>query len=295
MSSKLQKWAVAVLACATLVIPRAAHADESNVQRADALFQEGRAAVREGNWERGCPKFEESLRLDPAPGTRINLGECEERSGHLIAAFQLYEQAARELPQDDRRLPIARQRAQATDARIPRLVIPANAHVRIDGGKELQTGELRLDPGRHSVVVIADGTERTIVVTLVEKERRLLDASPPSSSSAESAESPASTGSTQRLIGYSVGGVGLAAAAVGIVFGGLALHDKNVVDARCDASNACTQEGLDAKSEGRTFSTVSTVAVGAGLVALAVGIFLVVSAPRTAPQRLGTEVLHVRF
>ena len=173
----LQKFhaAAAVVLAVTASTPRVAFADDASVLRADVLFQEGRAAVREGNWERGCPRFEESLRLDPAPGTRINLGECEERSGHLVAASQLYEQALHELGPDDRRVPLARQRAQAVDGRIPRLVVPAEAHVRVDGGRDLQIGELRLDPGRHGIVVVAKGVERSIVLTLVEKERRTLD------------------------------------------------------------------------------------------------------------------------
>jgi hypothetical protein len=283
---------VGTVACfALLSMPRMAIADDSSVKRADALFQEGRAAVREGNWERGCPKFEESLRLDPAPGTRINLGECEERSGHLVAALELYEHASRELANDDRRLPLAKERIQAMEARIPRLVAPAGVQVRVDGDKTVQTGEMRLDPGRHVVVVIADGRERALVVTLVEKERRVLE----SELAAVEASTPASTTSKRELVGYTIGGVGLAALATGLLFGGLVLHDKSVVDARCDASNGCTHEGLDAKSEGRTFSTVSTIAVGAGLVALAAGIYLVVSSPRTAPQQLGSGALHVRF
>lgn len=274
------------LALATF-LPRTAFADDSNLARADALFQEGRAAVREGNWERGCPKFEESLRLDPAPGTRINLGECEERSGHLVAAFQLYEQASRELAQDDRRLPLARQRAQATDARIPRLIVPVSSPVRVDGGKDLQSGEIRLNPGRHSIVVIANGSERTMVVTLVEKERRPLESDVPSDK-----ETHAS--SSRPVAGYAVGGIGLAALATGLVFGGLTLHNKNIVDAQCDGSNACSQEGLDAKSDGKTFSTVSTIAVGVGLAALAAGIYLIVSSPRSTP-RMGSGVINVRF
>lgn len=272
-----------------VAMPRTAFADDESVKRADALFQEGRAAVREGNWEVGCPKFEESLRLDPAPGTRINLGECAERTGHLVAALDLYEQASRELAQDDRRLPLAKQRAQATDARIPRLVVPANVRVRIDDDPAQRTGELRLDPGRHTVVVTADGRERTTVVTLAEKERRTLE---PEASPV--APTPAPTSST-RIIGYTVGGAGLAALVTGLVFGGIVLHDKNVVDASCDKSNACSQEGLDAKREGRTFSAVSTVAVGVGLVALALGIYLVVSSPRSTAPRVASEVIDVRF
>jgi hypothetical protein len=271
--------------------PAGALADGSRLERADALFQEGRAAVRQGNWELGCPKFEESLRLDAAPGTRINLGECEERTGHLVRALELYQQAASELANDDRRMPLAKQRAEAVGTRIPRLVVPQGARVRIDGRLDAQGAEeVRLDPGRHTIVILARGAERTIVVTLVEKERKELDPDAPAV--------PAVT-SSRRTVGFALGGIGLAGIATGLVLGALTIHQKSVVDAHCDASNACDRAGLDAKSEGRTLSTVSTAAFAVGVATLAAGIYFFVTAPH-ADAALGSfepsnGVIHGRF
>lgn len=281
-----------VVAFLATILPKSAEAaDDAAVARADALFQEGRAAVRAGDWERGCPKFEESLRLDPAPGTRINLGECEERTGHLVRAFELYETALRELPADDARTPVAKQRAEAVDARIPHLVVTGSGHVRVDGNDVTRGADTRLDAGRHTVV--AGG--RTTTITLVEKERRTFD--PDASAPALVATvAPEPTSSSQSTIGLAIGGLGLAAIASGLVVGGLTIHQKNLVDSHCDASNACDQTGLDAKSEGRTLSTVSTIAVGAGVVALAAGIVLFVTSPKSASSTTAAmEVLRGRF
>src|SRR5262245_27095841 len=87
--------------------------DPAAVQRADAAFQQGRAAARDGRWAEACAKFAESLQLDPAPGTTLNLAECEEKQGHLVRAFELLQQVARESPTDDRRLAFAKQRIEA--------------------------------------------------------------------------------------------------------------------------------------------------------------------------------------
>jgi hypothetical protein len=274
-----------LLMATVLCFTRAAFADEAT-GRADALFQEGRAAVRQGNWEKACPAFAESLKLDPAPGTRINLGECEERSGRLVAAFDLYERAARELSADDSRLPIARQRATAVDARIPRLVVPQGTVVRVDDDPTPKDGVLRIDPGRHVIVVIGS-PERTVPITIVERERHAFDPN----------ASPATSTPTRKVVGFTTAGVGLAAIATGLVFGGLALQKKNVVDGECDAAEICSQRGLDAKSDGSTMAMVSNVAVGVGVAALVVGVYLVLSTPKGGTPRAAADIgaLRVHF
>ncbi len=279
---------------AMLAMPCVAHAEPAGVERADALFQEGRAAVRQGNWEKACPDFAESLNLDPAPGTRINLGECEERANHLVSAFELYERAARELAPEDPRLPIARMRAAAVDARVPRLIVPSSVTVRVDGDPTPRRGEIRLDPGRHALVVL-DSSERSYTFVLAASERYTVAPKAPPEAVQTSQAMPA-----RRVAGYAIGGSGVAAIATGLVLGALTLHDKNVVGSDCDAAGACSARGLEAKSEGRTLSTISTVAVGVGVLALAAGIYLVLKSPpavQSGLTRAFAELggLNVRF
>ncbi|MFO0567610.1 MAG: hypothetical protein U0263_18270 [Polyangiaceae bacterium] len=50
---------------------------------AEALFNAGRDAVKAGDYPTACAKFRESNRLDPAPGTVLNLADCEEHLGHV--------------------------------------------------------------------------------------------------------------------------------------------------------------------------------------------------------------------
>jgi hypothetical protein len=64
-------------------VTRAASADSA---AAEALFREGRDAAKHGDLETACADFAESQRLDPAPGTLLNLAECEEKLGRVASA-----------------------------------------------------------------------------------------------------------------------------------------------------------------------------------------------------------------
>src|SRR4029079_13618987 len=75
-----------------LGIPAFAHATDAT---AETLYQEGRRAAQQKDWDLACKKFKESLDREPAPGTLLNLGDCEERRGRLVAAEGHFISAAR--------------------------------------------------------------------------------------------------------------------------------------------------------------------------------------------------------
>src|SRR5687768_5789067 len=81
-----------LLAVAALVIgalsPSAAWARDPAA--AEALYRAGRDAAKKGDWEKACAQFAESQRLDPAPGTLLNLADCEERRGLIASAWTHY-------------------------------------------------------------------------------------------------------------------------------------------------------------------------------------------------------------
>src|SRR5262245_559689 len=70
--------------------PAAAQAASSatDTTRADALFEEARELMKMGRYAEACPKLEESNRLDPGLGTRMNLADCWDRVGHTAAAHR---------------------------------------------------------------------------------------------------------------------------------------------------------------------------------------------------------------
>lgn len=58
-----------------------------DTERADALFQQARELAGRGRYDKACPLFEESQRLEPATGTLFNLSDCNERLGRTATAW----------------------------------------------------------------------------------------------------------------------------------------------------------------------------------------------------------------
>jgi len=246
---------------------------------AEALFRIGREAAQRGDYRTACDKFTESQRLDPAPGTLINLGECKERLGLFASAWQHYREASDLLVGDDRR-PIADRAAAALEHRLSRLNIrldpaaPDATSVRRDD-IELARGSLDLalpvDPGEHVVVVKAPGHEpKQYRVTLAEAQVQTLVVEPGREESA-----PASANAHGvRTAGFVVGALGLATLGAGIVTGVITLGRKSTVEDNCVAG-FCNQTGVDAAAQGRSLSTASTVTFVVGLAALGTGVLLI--------------------
>ena len=88
----------------------------------ERLFREGRAAMQDKDYDTACTRFAESQRKEPAPGTSLNLGECEERRLHLIAARDAFTSAAASFTTADKK-GYASGRAEALDRRIPKVVL----------------------------------------------------------------------------------------------------------------------------------------------------------------------------
>jgi len=135
--------------------------DSKDEEAARSLFRDARKLASDGRFEEACPKFEESLKLDPGIGTRFNLADCWEHTGRLKQAqdaFLEVADSAHDKGQTDRE-EVARTRAHALDEKIPRLGIEAKEMIQgldvlLDGKSVDRTrwasGE-RLDPGPHDI------------------------------------------------------------------------------------------------------------------------------------------------
>lgn len=288
----------AISACAA-----AGHAGPAEQKKANALFQEGRKAMKNKDYDTACPKFEASLELDPAPGTRINLGLCREARNELSKALEDFRRVAEQLPKDDSRAAFVQERVAALEARVPRITItlaksaPADAVVTIDDQPvQIATppSAKEIEPGDHVVSVRATGREpREYKISLADFQRRDLEVDAGKSlavtptGAATGPESGAGDGGQQqdgppwRTIGFVVGGIGIAAVTVGAIAGIVVLSNKGTIEDDCGPRFCASQDGLDAVSSAGTFSTVSTIAFIAGGAALAGGAVLLLTHPES--------------
>jgi tetratricopeptide (TPR) repeat protein len=90
---------------------------------AGASFQRGRELARLGRFDAACVEFARSYELDPALGTAVNLADCLERQGKLYRAWELFDRVARNSQTVQSRARLARQRADALEARYARIVV----------------------------------------------------------------------------------------------------------------------------------------------------------------------------
>ncbi len=265
---------------------------------AAALFQQGREAAKKQDFATACARFGESYRLDPAPGTLLNLGDCNQRLGKIASAWQRFREATEHLPQDDDRIAAARQRVAELEPKLPRLVIvlaagapPGTRVVRdnVELGPASLEVALPVDPGDHVIAVDAPGHAAKVVsVTLVEgKTERVvvepgaIEAAPVSTSPIGEAPPPRGLGPL-RTAGLVVAGAGVASIGAAIATGLILPSKEQIVKQHCDASHFCDPTGLAAAHDGQTLSTINTVTWIAGGVAVAAGAALFVFGGRSA-------------
>lgn len=269
----------------------------ANVGVADAgpseareLFEQGRQAVADGDQERACALFEQSIAEHERAGTHFNLARCSIRTGALLQARDHYDRGLALIAADaPGRDIIVRDRA-ALVATIPRLAIrlaeesPPGVVVRLDGvhlSPEKLDTDVAVDPGRRVVSVdVPGGGKEQVTIALGEGERRQVTVGGkrmvvlPASST-----EPGDDTSTSMLVGgWTLIGLGIAGVAAGVVTGALAAERHGRVEDLCPDTRCTTQEGFDAAQQGKTLVIVNAVALGLGLASAAVGTTLVILA-----------------
>jgi hypothetical protein len=265
--------AVAIL----LAVARPAAADAGDNPKAHALFLEGRAALDKGDYPTACAKFTASLALAERASALLNLAQCEQIQGRLVAALAHWQKGIALLPPGDDRVAVSRERAAALAARVPRFTLeldaaaPPGTRVEVDGADadlaDLRSGK-PLDPGRHTIVLIAPGhAEQRATVILVEREAKTvtLAISPPIASSG---------GSAVRTAGFAIGGVGVASLIVAGVTGGMLVARNATIQADCP-NKVCSRAGFDLINGGGPLEIANAVAWGVGLAGIATGVIMV--------------------
>lgn len=299
-----------VLAAAFVVIigtsaTRAAAQDSAS---AEALFEAGKQLLDEGKVADACPKFEESLKLDDAIGTRFQLARCYEALGRTASAWTLYldvaakakasgqadregfarGEAARLKPGLSKLTIVVPPEARATGLEITRNGVPVGAG-QWDLPLPVDPGEIQITakgPGkkewRGSVTVGSKGASETFELQPLE------DAPAEPGGAASTSAAPAPQGlSTLQWVGIGTGALGVVGLGLGGVFA-MNAQDKHeqsgCVDGACRDQNA-----LSLNSDARAAGNLATVALVAGGVLVATGVTLFLVGPKRGAADEGSK------
>ncbi len=306
-----------------LAFPAVASAEEPSSERAAAqvLFDAGRAAMDRGDYDEACAKFLASQRADPAPGTLLNLGNCEEKQGRIASAWERYRGALGELKQDDPRHAFAKKKITELKASVPHLTVtleegaPKNTQVwRNDTPISGSLGiPLPLNPGSYEIVVEAPGHQSNVIaIDLALGDQKTLTVAPgeelPKQAPAPPVgkdPKPPRRGSgeleiSQSTWGYVVGGFGVAGLGTALALGAAALPKKTEAEENCAKDDkdprasdqlkiqACSK----ARSAGNTLTTTSTIVGSIGIVAIGVGAYLLWTDDGTTVQAGSFDGYH---
>jgi hypothetical protein len=248
-----------------------------------ALYKDGVSLANAGHWEEAVAKFREVIAIRSAPPALFTLGQAEEHIGHFLSAKRVYVKAmadAQAAGGGD--VADAAQKAlAAVDARIARLTIkvvpPDGASATIDGAPAAVGQPVEVDPGEHRVNVTSPNRAPfSSTVHLTDGERQTMSAvlggdaavGPPKE---EPSASPATSGSFP--VGPVVlGGVGVAAALIGLVVRQTAQSTYDADSMGCSTAGACPMSdsgGISGGNSARTRILVGDVTLGIGIAAAA--------------------------
>jgi hypothetical protein len=298
-----------LIVAAALLQTAAAWADASptDVAAAEVVFADAKKLVKEGRINEACLKFEEAQRLDPTPGTLLNLGDCY-RDGappRTASAWGAYQQAGilAGKRDDTARQQAAAERAKAIEPVLSRVIIAPVPAARVPGievkwdGKLFGEGSwgtaIPVDSGDHTIEASAPGkkswsgkvTVRAGAGTMTAEVPAFTEAAMETAALPTTAPAPAGW-SPQRTVGIAVGAAGLVGIVVGSVFGAKAMSADSDSHAHCVAPDfiRCDPQGQQLGKDAFSAATASTVGFLLGGAAVAAGVVTFLTAPSGAPK-----------
>jgi hypothetical protein len=267
------------------------------------LFDEGRAYLTAGKAAEACGKLEESWRLNPLPGTLLNLAVCNEQVGRMATAVMQFRQARALAERDHRydRLALANQHLQAIEGKVSNLVIVVgpgadrpDLSVSRDGtgvGRIVWGSRIPTDPGEHvieasapgkqpwrtTVTVLPDGDVQTIAVQALEDAPQPPSPPPPQPPVTPPAPEPAAAAlleprhamSTRQTIARVFVASGVVGIGIGSYFGLLAI--RRHAASTC-TTRPCSLQSIATNGEAGTAADFATGAFAAGLAVFGVGV-----------------------
>jgi hypothetical protein len=287
-------------------------ADPSPADRAlaQSLFDEGRKLLQDGQLAEACSKLERSEALDPSGGTMLNLALCHEKQGRTASAWTEYHDAVAMARRDrrDEREEFAQKHIAALEPTLSRLTVKITLEGLPEGFEILKNGApisrvgwntaAPVDPGSHEIVARAPGYEAwttTVVVgdkadaKSIEVPTLRKSAAPPPPPPPVGPQAPGPTevpappppagSGVQRPLGFTLVGLGAAAAVIGVGFGVHALSKESTAHDLCKSDTTCSSSaGLDATRDAVTSAKATDGLVIGGLALAGIGIAVALTA-----------------
>jgi hypothetical protein len=296
------RWILVAALLATPTGGASAAAPPEVLATAERLYQDAYALALDGKHARACKLYEESDKLDPANGTKLELAKCYEKTQRPASAWALYVTVAdgdRATGRNRTRETQARARAKALEASLPRLVLMVSEGARripslritrngVPVGEALWGTAMPVDLGKHAIRASAAGNWMWKGEGVVSRMGETVTVTMPDPPSAQGGAAP--------IAALTLAGVGLTGFVVGSVCGGLAFAKwGEVEDMAQDQCNdplglsGCTPAVADKGAEASRYATASTagfIAGGVGLAAGAVLWFVSSSGKRPASGRI---------
>ena len=293
--------AVALAVATAALAPRSVCAQSAD---AEALFLEGKRLWNKGKSAQACDKFEASERIDPAPGTEVNLARCREKNHRLASAWALYRTAAATFKHrgDKAREVAARKQADKIEPDLVYLTIAVPENARVDGLVIQRNGtavdaaiwnqRVPVDPDEYTISAEAPGHRPWSKSVVVETRSEKLEVpplqkrpAPPAEprrevrSAAAGADEPsgardrgmgAEAGSApsrwtgKRKLSIALAAVGVAAAGAAIGLGIHANQLESQSDAICSDPTCHSREAVDLNGSARHYAFAANIGYVAG-------------------------------
>lgn len=277
---------IVALVCAASV----ARADVDG-ETAKRLFDEAIDDFSNNRIAAACPKLEASIRLRAEVKPLGLLAACYERQGKLATAYRTFKETRKkaEAANDNDSAVAAAGHVARLEPKVARVTITSSTPVTLDGKPFADVGKpYEIDAGKHKVsaagfdkdLEIKDGDNATVVIP--KADGVVIAPTEPTPIRAPSS-------SNRKLIGMGVLGGGVAFTAVGGLFGLQAKGKWDDAQSKhgCNDDGDCAdQAGLKLIDSARSKGLVSTVFVGVGLVAVAGGVVLYLTAPKRTEKSL---------
>ncbi len=283
--------AIAIGTLLTATAPRAMAQAEENQAAARSLLLDARKLMKDGAYDKACPKLEAASKLYPGSGLLLNLGDCLEHQDRLASAWTVFGEAAATAhaqqlhPADEVE---AKRRQAALEPRLQRIAVhvtaaPASLVVKRDGtvvDRGAWDTALPVDSGAHTVTAEAPGRVAwTTNVTVTQPGQSLtvpvpeLLLAPVEVTVAAPPPVKPSYWTSRRIAGVVVLGAGVVGVGIGGAFG---------LTAKSEFSTAESESGAAQRSDSASAvkgGDIATAAmIGGGIVA-AVGLVVWLTAP----------------